>query len=194
MKKQQNQSGFSIIHALLIVVIVAIIGFAGYYVYNAQKNNNETLNNMGGTNPTATEPTPTPTPSITPTSNIFDISQAKAGDKVANMTIKEVVNPSYIVQFSGEQEITGGYYYETQYAEMVCMRDFTKSSLNVIPKEKSDSRPVWFCFDDLESAKSLLGITETGDQGTITLVIDNYRIDMRPAGVFNTATLVEVVD
>lgn len=42
-----NSKGFGLIECLLIFVIVGLIGGAGYYVYNAQKNTNETLDNTG---------------------------------------------------------------------------------------------------------------------------------------------------
>jgi Tfp pilus assembly protein PilV len=44
---KKNQSGFSAIEALLILVIVGIIGGTGWYVMHANKNTNDTLNNSG---------------------------------------------------------------------------------------------------------------------------------------------------
>jgi cytoskeletal protein RodZ len=44
---KKNQSGFSAIEALLILVIVGIIGGTGWYVIQANKNTNDTLNNAG---------------------------------------------------------------------------------------------------------------------------------------------------
>jgi Tfp pilus assembly protein PilV len=44
---KKNQSGFSAIEALLILVIVGIIGGTGWYVLQANKNTNNTLNNAG---------------------------------------------------------------------------------------------------------------------------------------------------
>lgn|GEM_PF-6254227 len=38
MQKRLNQSGFSAIEGLLILIIVAIIGFVGYFVWHAKKN------------------------------------------------------------------------------------------------------------------------------------------------------------
>ena len=42
-----NTKGFGIVEGLLILVIVGLIGGAGYYVYKAQQNTNETLDNTG---------------------------------------------------------------------------------------------------------------------------------------------------
>lgn len=57
MKKQQN--GFTVIEGILIVVILAIIGFAGWYVYKTQKGDDAEQAN--------TVITPTSTPSISTT-------------------------------------------------------------------------------------------------------------------------------
>src|SRR5688572_16555420 len=45
--KKFNQKGFSVVEGLLIVVAIAIIGGAGFYVYNANKNTNQSLDNTG---------------------------------------------------------------------------------------------------------------------------------------------------
>jgi type II secretory pathway pseudopilin PulG len=45
--KNRNQSGFSVVEGLLILVIVGIIGATGWYVMQANKNTNDTLNNSG---------------------------------------------------------------------------------------------------------------------------------------------------
>jgi hypothetical protein len=42
MNKKQN--GFALIEGLLIILILAIIGFGGYYVWNTQKNTDKTSN------------------------------------------------------------------------------------------------------------------------------------------------------
>lgn len=49
-KLKNSQTGFSAIEALLIVVIVAIVGGTGFYVYHAQTNANK---NLKGDNSTA---------------------------------------------------------------------------------------------------------------------------------------------
>jgi Tfp pilus assembly protein PilE len=41
--KNLNAKGFGILEGLLIVVIVGLLGGAGYYVYNSQKKTNESL-------------------------------------------------------------------------------------------------------------------------------------------------------
>src|ERR1700733_6263863 len=38
MSKLKNQSGFSVVEALLIVIVIGILGFTGWFVYHAQTN------------------------------------------------------------------------------------------------------------------------------------------------------------
>jgi hypothetical protein len=47
---KKNQNGFSLPHILLFLVIVAILGFAGWRVYDAQKNANNSLSNASNAN------------------------------------------------------------------------------------------------------------------------------------------------
>ena len=44
LKTKMNQKGFAAVEAVLIVVILAIIGGTGYYVYHTNKKSNDTLN------------------------------------------------------------------------------------------------------------------------------------------------------
>jgi uncharacterized protein HemX len=41
---KQDESGFSPVESLLVIVIVAILGFVGWYVYHAQQTANKSLN------------------------------------------------------------------------------------------------------------------------------------------------------
>lgn len=42
--KQQDQHGFSGVETVLVLVIVAVIGLVGWYVYRARQNTNSTYN------------------------------------------------------------------------------------------------------------------------------------------------------
>ena len=50
--KERNfkQEGFAFIEAILIIVIVLILAFVGWYVYNAQYKTNKIYNNIGNNN------------------------------------------------------------------------------------------------------------------------------------------------
>jgi hypothetical protein len=58
-----NQKGFAVLHIVLILIVVAIVGFAGWYVYKANKDTNSTLNNLDNSEISITA-TPTPAPTI----------------------------------------------------------------------------------------------------------------------------------
>lgn len=130
----------------------------------------------------------------------FDVEKAKVGDKLGGMTIIKLGGSksniptanSAFVQFKGKVEVTGKIsYFEPGgfMAEAVCLGDLDEDSLAKMPKIISDTRVVWFCFNDLEAAKKLRLHTETKP---VTVVIDNYLIIYHPSEVYNTADLVEV--
>lgn len=45
----KNQNGFGLIEGLLVVIAITLIGFTGFYVYNANKNANKSLNQDSST-------------------------------------------------------------------------------------------------------------------------------------------------
>ena len=47
--KTLDQKGFGIVQTLLLVIIIGLIGGTGYYVYNAQKDTNKSLDNANQT-------------------------------------------------------------------------------------------------------------------------------------------------
>lgn len=46
---KKTQKGFALIEGLLIILILVIIGFGGYYVWNSQKQTNKTLDTAAST-------------------------------------------------------------------------------------------------------------------------------------------------
>ena len=69
MGKLQNQSGFSAVEGLLILVVVGILGFTGWYVLQAKSNADKSLNSNHSTAPIikkkAAADTKTPIPDVT---------------------------------------------------------------------------------------------------------------------------------
>jgi hypothetical protein len=63
MKKNINERGFHLVVIPLIVIIVGIIGFTGWYVWNSNSKPFKELDNITANNPRAT-PSPTPTVSV----------------------------------------------------------------------------------------------------------------------------------
>jgi hypothetical protein len=53
---QPNQAGFSAVEGLLILIIVIMVAGIGYYVYHVQKNSNNTLATAQSTSATSTPP------------------------------------------------------------------------------------------------------------------------------------------
>lgn len=47
---KSNQSGFGVVEGLLILIIVGILGFTGWYVWHSKNNANENLNAAANTN------------------------------------------------------------------------------------------------------------------------------------------------
>lgn len=43
-----NQKGFSATVILLVILVLAVVGFAGWYVYQSQHKTNNTVSNIGG--------------------------------------------------------------------------------------------------------------------------------------------------
>ncbi len=56
-----KQKGFSIVEGLLIFVVVGILGFTGWFVWNSQRQTNETLDNAAKDNSAVITSTKTPT-------------------------------------------------------------------------------------------------------------------------------------
>jgi prepilin-type N-terminal cleavage/methylation domain-containing protein len=60
---KSGQKGFTVIETLLVLILISIIGFTGYYVWHTQKNTNSSYNNAAKSNSS--------TPASAETSNKF---------------------------------------------------------------------------------------------------------------------------
>lgn len=69
---KSGQRGFTVVETLLVLILLAIIGFTGYYVWHTQKNTNSTYNNSAKLNSPANS-----TSSKTSTSNKIDTAAAE---------------------------------------------------------------------------------------------------------------------
>jgi len=69
-KLNRDQAGFSAVETILIIVIVAIVGFVGWFVYHSKQNSDKALDAATSTNQNAgprfkskvTKPSTTSTP------------------------------------------------------------------------------------------------------------------------------------
>lgn len=76
MKRQINQSGFSAVELIIILVVVSALGFAGYAFYNRQQDQKTTDNSVQQTvEEPATASDVAPTPEI---KSINDLDNATA--------------------------------------------------------------------------------------------------------------------
>ncbi len=129
--------------------------------------------------------------------NIFTLSNIKAGDTFGSMKVVSVgpytsgsvmSEDNYKIKFAGNIFVSGTYtrHDEGILSGQICMGNLDKEFLAKIPKASTDTRSVWFCFDNLADAQDRF--TQVGS-GRTTVMISNYTINSVPAEVFNTATL-----
>ena len=142
--------------------------------------------------------------------NYFDPAKVKVNDKIADMTIKEIKpffedrpslpigNENAIVSFGGEVTVKGEITFYNNPDDMmysnICMFVYPwDSSKSKIPSVSKYIHYHSFCFEDKNSAKSLLGINE-GETVIATVVIDSYIIKTCGCAAMNGATLKSVVN
>ena len=86
--KSNNQQGFAVVEGVLILVVVAILGFTGWYVIRANGNAKDTLSLAAGTNVAvkgkAKKTTPTTTKTVAPKPVISDSLKQNTSDAVSS--------------------------------------------------------------------------------------------------------------
>jgi len=208
-----------------VILTGAVIGGGVYYYQNkklvdAKKDLNNQItvlqtqvNNLkaSSSTTTATPSTSTATPTTAATvSNIFDLSTAKTGDKVATMTIFSVKPYSMTIAppverdlsasnakvvFSGQATIEGTYNYING-AMFGWDLSFTVSSAsrNNLPVIKgSDDHQPAMGFSNKAQAMQMFGITENqAKSGTVKIIIQDYVINRYPTEITDTFALVSV--
>jgi len=55
--KRTSQEGFSVVEASIVVLVVGVLGFAGYMVYSRQQNNNKPATTSNSTQTAEESPT-----------------------------------------------------------------------------------------------------------------------------------------
>ena len=90
MKKQlQNQDGFGVVESLLVIIIVLLVGFIGYYVYHNQNATDDSATKL-----TAATKTAATTPQLSDEEQIVAAVKAYtgAGDQSsATVTVRDIV-------------------------------------------------------------------------------------------------------
>jgi hypothetical protein len=126
MKKLSNQKGFHLIIIPLIVVILAIIGFTGWYVYKTNSNTNNTYSSTSSqivSTPTPSicksSPTPTPTASVTSVTypGVVSLEDSNRHVTVKLTNTSETVSFDYPVGATVSKGTYGDYYIEVHSAD-----------------------------------------------------------------------------
>lgn len=140
-------------------------------------------------------------------SNIFNFEDIKVGDKIGKMTINSISDafgttlpPSkdnYSIVFMGPITVSGKYYQmggepNGMFPDRVgvCFMPDEESS-KIIPQEVEDNRNPWFCFNNSTLADKELSVT---DSGNATITINNYKDVLKGMAIWNTATLIKVIN
>lgn len=139
-------------------------------------------------------------PQTQATNNRFDPSKIKPGDRILGLEVVSVeVNSMPNNRFYGKTRFRGevtlsGTYDAGEPGDEIGVPCFyvDKDSELKLPRFVEDERTVWFCFNNHQKAKKVLGGVGTKPKKA-TIVIKNYETAYYPSDVFDTATLVRVV-
>lgn len=188
-----------------VLLLIILLSAFSYYLGSKNASNNKIASVEKPPLPTVSmeiskTPDATPEPDVTIK---FNHLTAKAGDKIGNMIISKITahggsglptEKSAEILFTGKTSLTGNVSYSGPdgivMSNVMCVHDLDSESLTKIPKMSSDPRSVWFCFDNFDEAKELIGTPDKPIRKTFT--IDNYKIEYLPAEVWNKATLISV--
>lgn len=177
MKKRIGQNGFHLIMIPLIVIIIGIIGFAGWYVYKSNTNTNKSLDNVSANGPTKATPTASPTPSAWKTYNedMHDITFEYPIDA----SVKDAISISREADWSRITGPNDSYYLDIIYsmgdkggwvAERKIDYNYSVSNNQIVLGDKSS--------DHLLTDKERLDANAPG--GYNYTIIEGYYIEARP--------------
>ncbi len=132
--------------------------------------------------------------------NRFDPRKVKRGDRILGLEVVSVeVNPMPNNHFYGKTRFRGevtlsGTYNPGQPGDEIGIPCFyvDEASSRKLPRFVGDERTVWFCFNNPDKAKQVLGGIGTKPKKA-TIVIKDYETVYYPSDVFDTATLVRLV-
>lgn len=152
-----------------------------------------------------TQPTTQTTLPTTFESNVFELEKVKVGDTIAGFKIVSIEpvtkadkysEENVRVRFSGDADIKGRYRHyregEGILADIVCVDNLDSESEKKLPKLTTDTRNSWFCFRNNDFAKT--EFAPPGSEGDTEVKIKEYEYVYLPSEVWNSATLVEVVN
>ncbi|HBB33244.1 MAG TPA: hypothetical protein DDZ80_25860 [Cyanobacteria bacterium UBA8803] len=151
------------------------------------------------TTPSPSTPTSPTLPPADTANNSFDPRTAKEGDRilgleVVSVDVKDSLSPESApigrVGFRGEVTVRGTY--RTEIDNQPCFF-VDEASASKLPRFIRDDRNTWFCFNNAEEAKKILGGLNA-ESKNVTIAINDYQIVYEHSDVFNTTTLVRLVN
>lgn len=131
-------------------------------------------------------------------SALFDRNEAKINDYYAGMRLAEIDSEENMGNlyflFEGEKQLTGKFeiYQDHEWFGSIVTFTIEEKVTDVLPREIGDRRRLWFEFSNFDEAFELL--RPYGNTGTVTILIDEYYIDLLPSESINQARLVKIVN
>jgi len=121
-------------------------------------------------------------------------------DTAQTTTLVETNREGTMVYYSGSITVSGTYKEyrpDTLIGETLCFYPDEETAY-LIPRSEEDSRIAWFCFSNQETAKELFEINEAEAfadetveyiEGTATVTVSDYTVNLLEAAVYDTAQL-----
>lgn len=140
-----------------------------------------------------------------PVQDVTEITPPIAEEQISPFT--ESLNDSKHIEYTGTATVSGTFQdYLREPAirgQIVCFFPDATTE-NLIPRTEGDDRKTWFCFDNQNPAKEMLGIDEKKlwfdenesikcVEGTATIEISKYIVPKIEGAVWDTATLDKVI-
>ena len=132
--------------------------------------------------------------------HLFDPREINAGDNIVGWTIKSLdlvpdasIGFSGIIHFEGEKKLTGTYRVIPPENEVmgpaICFTPDEESEKQ-LPRMMLDYRGTYFCASNYSEIEPLF--SEVGNEGEMSLIIQDYIMDHRPTETWNSAKFVFV--
>jgi len=124
---------------------------------------------------------------------IFDTNTIQKGDYIASMEFVGREDRTRY-RFIGRKTLVGHYSISLNdefWGSDVITFGFDEKVTDVLPRANEDFRTLWFMFSNYDEAFELL--SKNGMSGDVTIVIDEYVVDLMQSAVVNTGRIVEVI-
>lgn len=127
---KSGQKGFTVVEALLVLILISILGFTGYYVYHSRNNANSTYSNATNVSATSKTTKTNQDPAVTFTQSFYNqyigASSKDARDQLVN-------------KYGTENSITA--YEQATAADPILCAQNTPKSISVTGTGGSPSAP-----------------------------------------------------